>query len=178
MSTPSEMPERHARALGQLAELGLALAADLQRRALAAEDDDTAAKLADGFHKVGRSVRQTLALEAKLLRDGARADRETADHDERTRPLRLAKRQVEVRKEVERLIWAEVENDEDAEICVEMLADLVGHGADVDDFLDHPLDVIVDRIKIQILRELTEYRADHPRWNSRAAPEPELRNSG
>jgi hypothetical protein len=188
MPPPSEMQARHAAALGQLAELGLALAADLQRRALAAEDDAGAAQLADSFHKVGRSVRQSLALEARLLREHDRAQREAFVEDERTRPLRIAKRQIEVRKAVERLIWTEVENDEEAEFGVQMLAEMIGREDDLDDdFLDVPVETLVQRIKDKILAMLAEDREvfdDFDLEGEAAAaaaamtrPEPELRNS-
>lgn len=178
MSSQMEMQARHAAALGQLAELGLALAADIQRRALAAEDDDTAAKLADSFHKVGRAVRQSLALEARLTRDHARADREAVAEDERTRPLRIAQRQVAVRKAVERLIWNEVERGEDTHFCTEVLADLIGYNADLDDdFVDLPLDVVARRVMDRILRELDNGILEDDEDEDDASPEPELRNS-
>ena len=60
------MHERHARLLGRLAELGMALAEDLHARARAADTPQEAETLASGFHKLSRSVRQSLALEARL----------------------------------------------------------------------------------------------------------------
>ena len=193
MSVPSEIQARHARTLGQLAELGLALAADLQRRALAAEDDAAAAKLADSFHKVGRSLRQTLALEAKLVREQAADAREAAAQDARTRPERIRQRQREVRRQVERLIWDEVEDEHEAEVGADMLRDLVADAAERDcDFLDSPLDMIVSRLKDEVFGHLADYReeaaaADEDEDGEDAGseeiefdfcPEPELRNSG
>jgi hypothetical protein len=182
MSTPSEMQARHAAALGQLAELGLALAADLQRRALGAQDDDTAAKLADSFHKVSRSVRQTMALEARLGREHERAQREAVIEDERTRPLRTAQRQIEVRKAVERMIWTEVESEEDVQFCREILVDLIGREEDLDDdFLDVPVETIIQRIRDRIFHELAneeaELAADDEDDDGDLAAAPELRNS-
>lgn len=186
MPTPSEMHARHAAALSQLAELGLALAADLQARALRAEDDAEAARLADGFHKVGRSVRQSLALEARLLREHERAAREAVAEDDRTRPLRLAQRQAQVRKAVERLIWDEIEDDEEAEFGVQMLADMIGREDDLDDdFMEVTLDVLIQRIKDRIFEMLAEDRAifdelDREEAAERArrtASEPPLQNS-
>jgi hypothetical protein len=192
MPDPLEINARHAAALGQLAELGLALAADLQRRALAAEDDDTAAKLADSFHKVGRSVRQTLALEAKLLREQAVDARELAAEDARTRPARIRQRQREVRREVERLIWNEVEDEHEAEVGVDMLRDLAAGAAEMDaDFADAPLDVIVARLKDLVFGHLADYRAERQQDEDGgededgfeelefdASPEPERQSSG
>lgn len=181
MSDPSEMKARHEAALGRLAELGLALAEDLQARALAVEEPEMAARLADSFHKVARGVRQTLALEARLAREAVKVAREVAVEDERTRPLRIAKRQVEVRKAVERMIWTEVENDEDAEDAVGMLADLMD-GDDVldDDFVDAPLEVVIQRFRDRLFQELADYLAADLDADAAADPgpaEPELRNS-
>ena len=178
MSDAAEMQARHAAALGRLAELGLALAADLERRALAAPDDDTAARLADSFHKVGRSVRQTLALEARLLREHVADVRECAAEDARTRPARLRARQREVRRQVERLIWDEVEDVHEAEVGVDMLRDLVAECAEDDgDFADAPLDVIVARLRDQVFGHLADYRA-LPDEDGEDSTEPELRSSG
>jgi hypothetical protein len=188
MSDTAEINARHAAALAQLAELGLALAADLQRRALAAEDDDTAAKLADSFHKVGRSVRQTLALEAKLLREQAADAREADAEDARTRPARIRQRQREVLREVRRLIWNEVEDEHEAEVGVDMLRDLTAAAAEDDaDFADAPLDVIVARLKDLVFGHLADYRelpdeedddSGSEEIEFDASPEPERQSSG
>src|SRR5215218_9053697 len=79
MATPTAMRERQDRILGELSELGLALARDLQARALAAETVAEAADLGLAFQRVALSVRQALALEAKLERDRQAAERELAD---------------------------------------------------------------------------------------------------
>src|SRR5690349_3387401 len=118
MSTSPDMAERHGRVLAELSELGLGLARDLQARALAAEDVKTAADLGLAFHRIARSVRQTLALEARLERDRERAAREAAQAAaeaaaaEPRRTPRVARRLVEVRAAVERVICAETEGEE------------------------------------------------------------------
>ena len=78
MSQPAHIAERHARILGDLAERGHSLACKLHDGAMAAEDPESCARIAAGFHQVARTVRQTLALEAKLERDARRAEREVA----------------------------------------------------------------------------------------------------
>src|SRR5690606_37670309 len=78
--TPAEaMTERHARILGRLAEIGMALVEDLASAALAAEAPAEKATLASACHKLSRSVRQSLALEARFTRDAERA-RHEAQH--------------------------------------------------------------------------------------------------
>ena len=85
MSTPAaEMAEKHARILGELAEFGLNLARKLHDQAMAAETPQETAELARAFHSVSRSVRQTLALEARLARDAGRQDLEDRAQAERT----------------------------------------------------------------------------------------------
>lgn len=66
MSNVTDMSERHRAALTELAELGLSLARKLHAQAETVEDVEQAAELSLAFHRVSRSVRQTVALEAKL----------------------------------------------------------------------------------------------------------------
>jgi hypothetical protein len=77
MLTPSqEMFERHAAVLARLTALGLALAERVQAQAMAVEDVEEIDTLSGAFHRISRSVRMSIALEAKLaraLRDEARA---------------------------------------------------------------------------------------------------------
>jgi hypothetical protein len=72
MSSPEpitpDADDRHSLMLRRLAALSLELAEDLQARALAAETAEEAKGLAEAFHKVGRGLRQTLALELKVIR--------------------------------------------------------------------------------------------------------------
>lgn len=126
------MTERHARILARLAELGVALAERVCEDALAAEDPEQRARLAKAFHSVSRSVRQNLALEARLVREQARAEDEAsrararalalgqdaADDDDPAEDLsehydaeRIARRKDEARRAVQRLIWSERESE-------------------------------------------------------------------
>ncbi|WP_374468997.1 hypothetical protein [Phenylobacterium sp.] len=57
--------------------MSLELAQDLQQRALAAESAEDAVRLAAAFHRVARGLRQTLALELKVIRYKDEAARET-----------------------------------------------------------------------------------------------------
>ncbi|MCR5880993.1 hypothetical protein [Phenylobacterium sp. J367] len=60
--------DRHTVTLRALAGMSLELCRDLQRRALDAESPEDAVRLATAFHRVSRGLRQTLALELKLVR--------------------------------------------------------------------------------------------------------------
>ena len=111
METAADMHERHARLLGRLAELGMALAEDLHARALAAEAPQEAETLASGFHKLSRSVRQSLALEARLRRDAERVRREAEVQAETDAAKPAIRRRAEAKARLDRLIWTEAEYD-------------------------------------------------------------------
>jgi len=110
MSDVAEMTERHARILAELSELGLAFARDARTDAEAAETPEQRAQQALVFQRVSRSVRQTLALEAKLVRDAQKADRETADAEARRDKDEVRVRRQRLETAVEALVWRETED--------------------------------------------------------------------
>lgn len=67
----ADMTERHGRLLAGLGELSLAMAGDLQAAARATSDAAEMVRLAGAFAKVGRCLRLTVALEARLARGEA-----------------------------------------------------------------------------------------------------------
>ena len=111
MEATADMHERHARLLGRLAELGMALAEDLHARALSADTPQEAETLASGFHKLSRSVRQSLALEARLRRDAERVRRDAEFQAEADAAKAPARRRAEAKARLDRLIWTEAEYD-------------------------------------------------------------------
>jgi hypothetical protein len=145
MHDAAEMAERHGRILARLAELGLAQAERLNAQALAAEDPKTAADLGLAFHRVARTVRQSIALEARLVRDLQAAERRERDARDDLRSFRdeipdpfadmpRDQRRIDARKEairatVQQAIWDEVE-PEDAE-----------HAGYLEDLLEQRLDL-------------------------------------
>jgi hypothetical protein len=149
MSLAVEPTERRDRILTELSELGLDIARDLHARALAAETPEAAGELALAFQRVSRSVRQTLALEAKLERDRARQDREDRADAAREHTTRIHRRRTQVRLAVERAIWTEAEGDE-AERLVDDLDDLLDERVLDDDFDATPLDAQIDRIRADL----------------------------
>jgi hypothetical protein len=104
MESEAEMMARHGRLLARFAEQAASLAEDLHGCALAAESPEEKQAISLAFHRMGRALRQSVALEAKLRRDFARAEREekTASAGER-RAAALAK----VRATLSRLIHQE-----------------------------------------------------------------------
>jgi hypothetical protein len=107
----SDMAERHGRILARLSELGLSLAETVHERALAAETTEETAELGLAFHRISRSVRQTLALEAKLERE--RQQELAQDRAKAQGGWEGARRrEVQVRLAMERAILDECDEDE------------------------------------------------------------------
>ncbi|MEO8113835.1 MAG: hypothetical protein ABI655_05610 [Phenylobacterium sp.] len=74
-----------------------------------AEAPEREAELCLAFQRVSRSVRQTLALEARLVRERQRQAREDHQDAAREREARIAPRRTRVRTEIERVISREVD---------------------------------------------------------------------
>ena len=75
MSMDTDMQARHGRVLAELAEAGMAMVRQLSAAMLDAKDAQTQAQLGLAFHRVSRTIRQTLALEFRLAQDARRHDR-------------------------------------------------------------------------------------------------------
>jgi hypothetical protein len=146
MSEPSEMNARHGRILAELAELGLGLARELQAQALAAETPAERAEAALAFQRVGRAVRQSIALEAKLERDRARDAREAADDRARTAEDRTARRKREAKLAVRQAVWRQAGRNLQAEHLMKDLDDTIELEACKDEFIDDPVEAVVERL--------------------------------
>jgi hypothetical protein len=146
MATALEMKARQDRILTELSELGLALARDLQACALAADQASEKAELSLAFQRTARSVRQTLALEAKLQCDRRTSEREAQEIAERAETVRTARRRAQVKLAVERCVWSEAEGEE-AESLLADLDDRLERDALSDAFLgDEPVEVHIARL--------------------------------
>ncbi|MDB5495951.1 MAG: hypothetical protein JWP86_3288 [Phenylobacterium sp.] len=141
----TEMTERHGAILAELAALGLGLARHLNESAFAAEAPEDKASLTLAFHRASRSVRQTLALEARLQRDAQRQALEDRAEVRQDAERRVAKRRARVRATLERLIWTEHE-DAEAEVLVDNLEMLLDEEELSDGFTADPLDAHIARI--------------------------------
>ena len=184
MATPLEKRERQDRILAELSELGLALARDLQACALAADEASAKADLSLAFQRTSRSVRQTLALEARLDRDRLAAEREAHDIARRAEAFRVARRKARVKLGVERCIWDEAEDDE-AEALLADLDDRLERDALADLFAgDDPIETHIARLCAELGVETPETlaarRADPDRVADQGAADPALvrRSSG
>lgn len=177
--------EAQEQALGLFADAVLKLALHIQQEAMAAEDLDQKVRAAGAVHKLGRGLRQTIALQAKLARD-ARAEAakpqlsqpepdEGAEEDEPapTDPKAVAvrRRRDWLTRGVERCVWNEYERaDEGEEFTAESLLEdfqerLSDLMADPDAFLDlDPDDLLVELCK--------ELGLAPPEFQPRAPPVP------
>lgn len=135
--------------LGEFAELTLALARDLQQSALVAEDADEKARLAEAFHRLGRGLRQSLALHARLERDAERAAREAQADLRSQEQARRARHKASVNGVLEQLIWTEAEKPDsalDSDVALHDLELLLDAEADRDEFLDQDPDALIAKL--------------------------------
>jgi hypothetical protein len=149
MATATDIAERHAQVLAELAELGLGVARRLAELALTAETPKEAADLGVAFHRVSRSVRQTLALDAKLARDHLRLGAEAREEAQADRRVRLERRKGQVWKTLENEVWNEYEGDEVEDLLQDLDARL---SADLtaDDFDAEPVEAHIARLRADI----------------------------
>ncbi|MET0271564.1 MAG: hypothetical protein ABW360_01095 [Phenylobacterium sp.] len=139
MFEANDSSDRDEAMLAELAELDLALARRVHAFAMAAEDPEQVGALARGYQRVARSLRQTLALKAKLTSDRAADRRANPPPAPRYDAARAARRQDELRVAMRRVIWKEAE-DERADWLFDLLEDrLADHGRRAD-FGVRPLD--------------------------------------
>jgi hypothetical protein len=146
MADATAKMERQDRILAELSELGLTLARGLHGRTLAAETAEEAQALSLAFHRISRSVRQTIALETKLDRERSRQDHDDRREAARRNEASATRRKAQVRLAVERAIWTEAEGLE-AERLLDELDDVLEEGALSDGFLDGPVETLIARIQ-------------------------------
>jgi len=159
----SGLDETRMKMLGELAEMALVLARDLKEAALVAKTTEEKVRLADAFHRVGRGVRQSLALHAKMERDAQAAEREAAPAPDQLRARRDG-RAARIKSEIERLIWTERERlEEEPYVLRTRLTELVASESRSETFLDTDPDLQIARLcgVLRIPRPATP--AAHPR---------------
>jgi len=91
-------------------------------------------------------VRQTLALEAKLVRDAARDALEAREADRKEEARRVQRRRKQVEGAVRSRAWTEGESLDADDNFDSDLDDLLDLEAVADDFLSVPLETLVARI--------------------------------
>jgi hypothetical protein len=144
------MHERHKAVLMELAELGLSSARDLHQRQLAAETPEQAVRAAAALHRIGRGLRQTVALEAKLDRDARRGEREDVREDTKQvvslDAVRRARRLGQVKAAVERVAWDETESMDDYVCAKGDLDELLDIEVQDEAFLTADPDLLIARL--------------------------------
>lgn len=146
---PDDMAERHGRMLKRLGEMAMALAEETYEAAMSAEDPQERERLKACFHRLSRSVRQTVALEARLERMRHRQVLETERRLDEVRQARVKRRRAQVDASLTRLIWTEAERCDYGDLVVE-LTKILNEEALSEDFLDGPVEDLVARIKADL----------------------------
>jgi hypothetical protein len=152
---------RDEQMLAEIAERDFALACRVHDQAMAAEPAETP-ELVRAYQKATRSLRQTLALKARLSGLMAERAQKAAERAERERAARIDRKKAQIKGPLERAVWDECERIMDVEPMLDRLDDLLSEAALADDFLDQPLELILARLR----RHLDLPEPAHP------APEP------
>jgi hypothetical protein len=175
------MAEAQEQALGIFADAVLKLALHIQQEAMVAEDLDQKVRAAGAVHRLGRGLRQTVALQARLARD-ARAeaarpqpapDVERSEEQEPTDPKTVAvrRRRDWLTRGVERCVWNEYDStDETEEFTADsLLEDLRERLADLMADPDAFLQLDPDDLLVELCQELG---LKPPEFHPRAPPIP------
>jgi hypothetical protein len=175
------MADAQEQALGIFADAILKLALHIQQEALDTDDLDRKVRLAGAVHRLGRGLRQTVALQAKLARDarteaakpqpGLKAEPSESPTPPDPKTVAVRRRRDWLTRGVERCVWNEYDSSDEAgeftgesllEDLRERLADLM---ADPDAFLE--LDP--DTLMVELCKELG---LKPPEFHPRAPPVP------
>ncbi|HEX4712893.1 hypothetical protein [Phenylobacterium sp.] len=157
MSDDAAIAERREQMLGVLADRTLALACAVQERALAAEDAGEMARLSGAFAKLGRSMRQSLGLHARLVAERRRAEAEVKNEAAQAHLTAVERRRTRVRRAVERVLESEWEpqaaeyDGDDADDApfwpwLEALDERIEDLAQAEDFLDLDPEPLIARL--------------------------------
>ena len=178
------MMEAQEQALGIFADAILKLALHIQQEALDTEDLDQKVSLAGAVHRLGRGLRQTVALQAKLARD-ARAEAARPGPQPHTEPpkdpepvdpktVAVRRRRDWLTRGVERCVWNEYDRTDEAEefTADSLLEDL---GERLSDLMADP-EAFLQRDPDDLLVELCqELGLTPPEFHPRAPPVPPAR---
>ena len=113
------MTERHAAALARVAEVAERLAMKHADRAIETDDPKVEASATAAFQKATRVMRQSMALEAKLIRDALQGAREAKRRAEWANVTSTYERRRQIETTVEHLIRSEPNSDTER-LCDEL----------------------------------------------------------
>ena len=159
------MAKAQEQALGIFADAVLQLALDIQRDALAAEDLDQKVRAAGAVHQLGRGLRQTIALQAKLARDARREAAEASEPEvrrpapaepESPRSVAVRRRRDWLTRGVERCVWNEYDREDETEEFTgdSLLEDFAERLADLMEDPDAFLALDPCELMVQLCKEL------------------------
>jgi hypothetical protein len=141
-----EMTARHAAALARVAVMAERLAAKHADRALETDDPKIEASATSAFQKATRVMRQSMALEAKLIRDAQDEGRAARGRAEWTNLAATHDRRRQIGATVERRIRNDPGTSGDAEHLCDELDDLLDVEQLTETFLTEDLTAQVTRL--------------------------------
>jgi hypothetical protein len=109
------LAERCEEMLGEFAEWLHASAREAHRRLMESESAEDFSAYNNALHKLGRGLRQTLALHKRFRDERAKGEAEAARKARDAREAPRAWKRARIRHALERLVWDEHERDEDDE---------------------------------------------------------------
>ena len=144
METGPAIP-RAEQMLAEIAERDFALACRIHDEAMAAERAELP-EMSRAYQRATRSLRQTLALKARLARDAEEQARRARAQAGIEHAARIHRKKVQVGTPLERAIWNEHEDDDSATQAIARMDELLDEAALLDGFLDEPVEQIIARL--------------------------------
>ena len=146
MSSLTDIAEKHAHMLGELAEFGLNLARKLHDQAMAAEEPAVVADLAKAFHAVSRTLRQTMLLETRVAREAAGLVNEARKAAELRIENAVGHRVKCVSQALDHAINDEYEDETESQNVYEDAMERLYEDSLAPDFLDQSMDDQIARL--------------------------------
>ena len=152
MSVPADIPAELSdeAMLSRLAACDFSAAEKVHAKLMAAEEASEIAELGRAYQRFARSLRQTLALKARLKREAAQAEREARPPPEAPGGVAIARRQGDVRAAVTRVIWNEALTEAEAADFEDRLDIVLASARTRADFCAEPLDDQVVRLCLDL----------------------------
>ena len=145
MSDTPAIADLDEQMLARLAQLDLTAAERVHGRLMAAAGADEVSDLGRTYQRMARSLRQTLALKARLRREREQGSKDVTP----AKPggVAVGRRIRELRQAVLRVIWDEAEDDDGTKACnEEAMEELVTNECLGDSFCAEPLDDHIARV--------------------------------
>lgn len=132
--------------LAELAGMIMSATRAAHSRLMAAPDDEAFHAAGRTFQRLGRALRQTFAIRARLKRERATLLREGRETNRAEREARVATRKAQLRAAADRMLWTEHEREAMSLRFDEEIAERIEAEALADDFLDQPMAVLAESV--------------------------------